>query len=293
MLNAHSYYSLRYGILTVENVIEFAVQNNSEVVSLTEINSTTTLHDFLRLSKKNNIRPLWGIDFRNDAQQVFVAFAKNTAGVNELATFLSEHLHEKKDFELRAPEWKHCVTIYPFENYKKNAFNLNETEFLGVTSADLPIFERSEWKSQREKALAFQTSTFQSQRHFNMHQLLRCIENNILLSRLQPSQHGKRRDVFLSRNEFESQFEGAPDLFKNTIHFSETFSWKEEVNHSVSKNQNTLTRYPTAEIFLFRWKGSCAATSVTVSSSDANSKGEHSGNPMSSISSKALSNQSS
>jgi DNA polymerase-3 subunit alpha len=87
---------LRYGILTVENLIEFAVQNESEFVSLTEINSTTTLHDFLRLSKKYNIRPLWGIDFRNNAQQVFVAYAKNTAGVNELATFLSGHLHEKK-----------------------------------------------------------------------------------------------------------------------------------------------------------------------------------------------------
>jgi len=134
---------LRYGILTVENVIEFAVQNELEVVALTEINSTTTLHDFLRLSKKNNIRPLWGIDFRNGAKQLFVAYARNTAGVNELATFLSQHLHEKKDFETRAPQWKHCVTIYPFENFKKNSFDLNEEEYLGVISADLPIFERS------------------------------------------------------------------------------------------------------------------------------------------------------
>ena len=124
MLNSHSYYSLRYGILTVENIIELAVQNESEFVALTEINSTTTLHDFLRLSKKNNIRPLWGIDFRNDANQVFLTYACNTAGVNELATFLSEHLHQKKEFETRAPQWKNCVTIYPFENFKKNAFNL-------------------------------------------------------------------------------------------------------------------------------------------------------------------------
>jgi len=241
VLNSHSYYSLRYGILTVENVIEFAVQNESEVVALTEINSTTTLHDFLRLSKKNNIRPLWGIDFRNDAKQLFVAYAQNTAGVNELGTFLSEHLHQKKDFETRAPQWKHCVTIYPFENFKKNSFDLNEEEYLGVTSADLPIFERSEWKSQREKVLAFQTSTFQSQRHFNMHQLLRCIENNILLSRLQPTDQGKRKDVFLSEKELQSEFEGAPDLLDKSKAFAQQWSWNEEVNHAVSKNQNTFT----------------------------------------------------
>ncbi|MFA9221179.1 MAG: DNA polymerase III subunit alpha, partial [Sediminibacterium sp.] len=241
MLNAHSYYSMRYGILTVENLIEFAVQNESEFVSLTEINSTTTLHDFLRLSKKNNIHPLWGIDFRNGANQVFVAYAKSTAGVTELAAFLSEHLHQKKEFETQAPQWKHCVTIYPFENFKKKSFELNETEYLGVTSADLPIFERSEWKSQREKALAFQTSTFQSQRHFNMHQLLRCIENNLLLSRLQPTDQGKRKDVFLSKKEIRSKFEGAPDLLDKSKAFAQQWSWSEEVNHAVSKNQNTFT----------------------------------------------------
>ncbi len=199
MLNTHSYYSLRYGILTVENIVEFGLQNESEFVSLTEINSTTTLHDFLRLTKKNKVKPLWGIDFRNGAQQQFIAYARNTAGVNELATLLSEHLHQKKEFEARAPQWKHCATIYPFENFKRESFALIENEFIGIQSNDLPIFERSEWNKQRSKALAFHTSTFQSQRHFNMHQLLRCIEKNILLSRLQPSEQGKRRDILLSK----------------------------------------------------------------------------------------------
>ena len=241
MLNTHSYYSLRYGILTVENIIEFAVQNHSEFVSLTEINSTTTLHDFLRLTKKNNVNPLWGIDFRNGAKQQFVAYAKNTAGVNELANFLSEHLHQKESFGARAPQWKHCATIYPFENFKREAFDLGENEFVGVQSNDLPIFERSEWNQQRNKALAFHTSSFQSQRHFNMHQLLRCIEENILLSKLQPSEQGKRRDTFLSNEEYKKAFEGAPDLLERTIAFGKTWKWNEVIDHSNSKNQATFT----------------------------------------------------
>ncbi len=241
MLNTHSYYSLRYGIFTVENIVEIGLQNESEFVSLTEINSTTTLHDFLRLTKKNKVNPLWGIDFRNGAQQVFVAYARNTAGVNELANFLSEHLHRKEDFEARAPQWKHCATIYPFENFKRESFVLSENEFIGIQSNDLPIFERSEWNKQRSKALAFHTSTFQSQRHFNMHQLLRCIEQNILLSRLQPADQGKRRDTFLSKEEFKSTFEGAPDLFDKTLKFGNEWMWNEVIDHSKSKNQGTFT----------------------------------------------------
>ena len=241
MLNTHSYYSLRYGILTVENIVEFGLQNESEFVSLTEINSTTTLHDFLRLTKKNKVKPLWGIDFRNGAQQQFIAYARNTAGVNELATFLSEHLHQKKEFEARAPQWKHCATIYPFENFKRESFALSENEFIGIQSNDLPIFERSEWNKQRSKALAFHTSTFQSQRHFNMHQLLRCIEQNILLSRLQPSEQGKRRDIFLSKEEFKTTFEGSPYLFDNTLKFGSEWMWNEIIDHSKSRNQETFT----------------------------------------------------
>lgn len=241
MLNNHSYYSLRYGILTVENIIEFYLQNESDVVALTEINSTTTLHDFLRLTKKNNTNALWGIDFRNEAKQMFVAYAKNTFGVNELATFLSDHLHHKKDFEQRAPQWKHCVIVYPFENFKQDDFPLLENEYIGIRSADIPIFERSDWNKQREKALAFHTATFQSQRHFNMHQLLRCIENNILLSRLQPEQQGKRKEIFLSKSEFEDAFSGAPDLVNNTFNFAKNWSWEEETNHTTSKNQSTFT----------------------------------------------------
>lgn len=252
MLNTHSYYSLRYGILNVANIIELAVQNESEFVSLTEINSTTTLHDFLRLSKKNNICPLWGIDFRNNVRQMFLSYAKDTAGVHELATFLSEHLHEKSEFPTKAPQWKHCVTIYPFEKFKKNVFALNENEYIGVASAELPIFERSEWTSQRAKAIALHTSTFQSQRHFNMHQLLRCIENNFLLSKLQPSQQGKRNDTFLSPTEFELAFQGAPDLIQNTKKFTEKFHWQEIINHSQSKNQNTYTGNTKEDVELLR-----------------------------------------
>ena len=74
-----------------------------------------------------------------------------------------------------------------------------------------------------------------------MHQLLRCIENNILLSRLQPQDQGKRKDIFLSKKELHAAFEGATDLIDKSRTFVQQWSWDEVVNHSVSKNQNTFT----------------------------------------------------
>lgn len=241
ILNCHSQYSLRYGIFKLEDIIAFAEQQDHRYLGLTEINSSTTLHDFLRLTKGKEIHPIWGIDFRNGAAPCFVAYATHFEGVLELNTFLSTHLEQKLPIPDKAPNWKHCTVVYPFSKFKKNIFQLNENEYLGVPAHELPIFERTDWTNQRNKTLAYATSTFTQQKHINMHQLLRCIENNILLSKLTHEMQGNPKDLFISKNQWEHAFEGYEDLQNNTLELAKKLVWNAPDHFHTSKNLTFYT----------------------------------------------------
>ena len=57
-LNVHSYYSLRYGTLSIEKLIEIAKQDNIRELALTEINNSTGMMDFVKTCRENDIKPL-------------------------------------------------------------------------------------------------------------------------------------------------------------------------------------------------------------------------------------------
>jgi DNA polymerase III alpha subunit len=64
-LNTHTYYSLRYGTLNSKTLIQQAVESDLKTLVLTDINSTTACLDFVRLAKKNELKPILGVDFIN------------------------------------------------------------------------------------------------------------------------------------------------------------------------------------------------------------------------------------
>ena len=70
-LNCHSYYSLRHGVLSIDQLIWQAEQLQVKALAITETNCTTSMLDFYKACKARDIKPLIGIDFRdNDHQQL-------------------------------------------------------------------------------------------------------------------------------------------------------------------------------------------------------------------------------
>jgi DNA polymerase-3 subunit alpha len=253
IINCHSYFSLRYGALSLQECIDFAEQNDHSVLGITEINATTTLHDFLRVTqKKTNLTPIWGVDFRNGATCLYVVYTNCFAGVEEISNFLSTHLHEKKQFPEQAPVFQSCWVVYPFKQIKLKKFSLRSNEFIGVQAEDLPIFERSPWNNERKKAIAWQTCTFRNQRHLNMHQLLRCIEQNCLLTKLNPEDQGSSSDIFVSAEEFYGRFLNAPDLLDQLQMFIQHTRWTEFHLLSQPRNLQVYTSSEAEDALLLR-----------------------------------------
>ena len=92
-LNTHTYYSLRYGSIQPEALLQLAKKNWVQCFALTDINNTSACLDFIRQCEKEQIKPILGIDFRNGAQQQYVGIAMNNDGFQELNEHLTHHLH--------------------------------------------------------------------------------------------------------------------------------------------------------------------------------------------------------
>ena len=78
LLNTHSYFSLRYGLLSPVELLQQLSQDGWQAAALTDINSSSAAMDFVRLSAKYGIRPVLGIDFRNGVEQKYVGIARAT-----------------------------------------------------------------------------------------------------------------------------------------------------------------------------------------------------------------------
>jgi DNA polymerase-3 subunit alpha len=83
-LNTHTYFSLRYGTFSPENLLELAASNGALAMVLTDINTTSACLEFIRIAPKFNIRPIVGIDFRKGVQQYYLAIAKSNEGFKKL-----------------------------------------------------------------------------------------------------------------------------------------------------------------------------------------------------------------
>src|SRR5690625_392329 len=91
-LNCHSYYSLRYGTLSPQDIVNQAVALGIDRVALTDINNTSGVFEFYRACKQAGITPVVGIEFRQENQIRYIGIAQNSEGFRELTTLLSAHL---------------------------------------------------------------------------------------------------------------------------------------------------------------------------------------------------------
>src|SRR5690606_17702768 len=88
--------------------------------------------------------------------------------------------------------------------------------YIGISVADLNKLKFSHLREYREKLVLLQPVTFCNQTHLNIHRLLRCIELNIVLSKLPESEQGSIMDRLYPLQELYSLFVGFEHILENT-----------------------------------------------------------------------------
>ncbi|MGC1630941.1 MAG: PHP domain-containing protein, partial [Gelidibacter sp.] len=216
-LNCHSYYSLRYGTFSEIELLELAQKNDVQSLALTDINNTSACLNYIRKAKDYDIRPVVGIDFRNGNKQVYVGLAKNNEGFQELNAFLSHHSENKIKLPELAPPFENCYIIYPFEHVLQlEKTDFSDNEFIGVSTEELRKLRFSKLKNLENKLVVLQTVTIRGKKDFNAHRLLRAIDKNTLLSKLDKSEECKLTDKMISLDEIHEAFGDFPNIIENT-----------------------------------------------------------------------------
>lgn len=239
-----------------------------DTVCITDINNTSACLDSIRQAQRNGIRVIPGIDFRNGARQEFVALPKSNKGFEEISTFLSHCLHHDEPVPVVATEFEAAFVIYPFDKVRAHRFFspkkgfsgnpppdplpgggriLNEhsdfpsgkwvlrpNEFIGIRPHDIPHLRFSPWRHHMDKLVMLPTVSFANQRDFNVHRLLRAMDNNMLLSKLPKSEEGDPRHVLIPKDELLQCYNEFPQIVRNTERMLEqcevTFEYRTNKN---------------------------------------------------------------
>lgn len=233
-LNTHSYYSLRYGTLSIERLVELVQENGVYKLALTDINCSTGCIEFAKLCTQHNIEPVVGIEFKVGARVLYIGIAKNGEGLRELNAFLSSNTLHSIPFPETAPPLANAYFIYPFGYSGK----LAEQDYIGIRYTQLnKLYSNS--GIPKEKLVALCPISFHTKDEFALHTYLRAIDNNTLISKLKREDVAYRDECMLPLKEMKDRFAMYPFIVENTEKLLATCSFEFEYN--TSKNRKTFT----------------------------------------------------
>ena len=179
-LNCHSYHSLRFGTIPLQDLVKQALDYGVTAMALTDVNTVTGIYDFIKACSALNIKPLVGIDFRSNGQQLYIGLAKNRKGIAEMNRLLTKHNFENTPLPKKAPDFENVFVIYPFENVPEE---LTENEFIGINPEQLSKLYNYVWKRRIPKIVVLQSVTYRTKKEFNLHKILRAIDLNSIGTR--------------------------------------------------------------------------------------------------------------
>ncbi|MDB4835448.1 DNA polymerase III subunit alpha, partial [Cyclobacteriaceae bacterium] len=212
-LNCHSYYSLRYGTIPIEELVQMGAKCGAETLALTDINTTNGIFDFISECRKLNINSLVGAEFRVDNQLLYVAIVQNEEGLKEINTLLSDKNVNGKPFPKFAPLWNDVIVIYPILQHPTQ---LRDNEYIGINKNNLSILYNREFKKYQHKLVLLQPVTIRNQREWQLHKILRCIDRNIVLPRLAEGDYCPSSDFMQPMDVIRRKVIDYPFLIKNT-----------------------------------------------------------------------------
>jgi DNA-directed DNA polymerase III PolC len=250
LLNCHTSYSFGYGTYSIQGLLDAVQQNSYTSFALTDINNTSAVLETLRLTEGTTMQPAVGIDFRNGVQQQYVGLAQNNEGFFELNEHLSAHLHQALPFYNQAPAFNNAYIIYPLSTY--SGWPLPENTFLGISLQELASLHLSPYAKFQHKLVALHEVSFASKLQHSMHRLLRAIDTNQLLSKLQPHDYARGTELMLTKEALLQAYANFPHIIQNTERLLTDCHVTFDFGKLKSKNKTFYTDSTTNDMQLLR-----------------------------------------
>lgn len=245
LLNVHSYYSLRYGTLSIEELITQLMDNGYHTAVLTDINNSSGVFDFIKEAKAKGFNGLVGMEYRACNKLLYIGIAKNDRGLQELNEHISYCNLNRVLPPEQAPVFDHCYTIYPYGTIEPH--QLRENEYIGVKAKQLNKIT-FEPKSHYHKYVIWQAVTFKDRAGHRLHGQLRAVDNNVLLSQLKAGQYALGEEQLIPYHQLLANYAQFPQLIENTVALLKECSFQFDFNVNRNKQTFTGTRYDDKEL---------------------------------------------
>lgn len=227
-LNCKTFFSLRYGTMPASQLVETAAEMGISTLALTNINITSDAWEFVERCHTHGIKPVLGVECRNGTDFKYILLAQDQEGWYHINTFLSDHMQQEIPFPDRAPVIPHTFVIYTWNTFPPDI--LAPHELLGIRPRDINKLFRVDMVAIKEKLVIMHPVTFQDDQHYELHCVLRAIDQNILISQLQPHTTGSPDEKFIHPARMVAHMEAYPHIVENTLRVLETCRVEMELN---------------------------------------------------------------
>lgn len=193
--------------------------------------------DFVRLCKKENIKPIAGIEFRDGDRRLYTAIARNNEGLREINEKLSGHNLFKSSLEIENGEFSNAYVVHPFGS--KLLKDLKDNEYIGIKPAEVRKLFSSEFKYDQSRLLISHSVSFENEAGYILHKNLRAIDHNILITKLTDQQYATPDEMMFSPGDLAGLYSEYPQIIKNTEKIiSDCFI---DFDFQSAKNKKTFT----------------------------------------------------
>lgn len=235
-LNCHSYHSLRYGTLSIQELVQQAVQLNIKALALTDINTVTGIYEFYKLCRHHHIKPIVGAEIRVQDTLYYICLAKNKKGIAEINRLLTAYHCEGTEIPKTNPDFADTFVIYPLENIPKK---LADHEFIGLKQHQLNYLIQAELKPLIPKMVILHPVTFSNPEEYELHKILRAIHQNTLITKLKETDYCKDNEMFACKKQLLAHFQKENQIIENTKYLVNTCNF--EFEEGIPRNKKHFT----------------------------------------------------
>lgn len=191
----------------------------------TDINNASAAYTFISECRKVGIKPIVGIEYRSTEKGVahtnsqeatfrYIGIAKNREGFRELCELLTNASLDKAPLPIIPPKSENVYYIYrslikPIDTFEPN-------EFIGVRPEEVNRLFSSDLRHHQQHLVVFHPITFQDEDHYKVHRILRCIDLNIVIGKLESQHCAKSSETLQDPQTIIDAFHGYPLIVANT-----------------------------------------------------------------------------
>lgn len=239
-LNCHTYHSLRYGTFSVQNLVQSALEAGAETLCLTDINTITAIFEFLKACKSAGIKPVVGMEFRDEGELLYIALAKSEHSLSEINQLLTDYNCENIPLPRHHPEFRQSFVIYPLENAPSA---LLDHEYIGVRPDQVNTLFQKQWRQLIPKMVILQPVTIKNANEYELHKVLRAIDLNTLITLLNPHQYCSGDEVMLHQEKLLQYYDQYPEIISNTQMILDTCSFNYDFSYPRNKKHYTRDKH--------------------------------------------------